>query len=103
MRYHILITVILLLVAGCADVPRPVIKDRDVGNNFSILFQCANTSNLSINITGNAFVNTRDFLRRNCSTHIGDDTMRVRCPKEPLELSPLARRGQELLNQTSWT
>ncbi len=105
MRYHILLMALLLLVGGCSDgVPDGQSDSGHADSNFIVLFECASGGNLSMNVTGNAFVNMHDFMRSNCSLYFNsDDVIRVRCPKEPLEMSPLARRGQELLNKTAWS
>ena len=100
MRYHILLMGLLVLVAGCSDgVPDAQSDSGHTDRNFTVLFECASGDGLSMTVTGNAFIDTRDFVRSNCSLHFnGDDVVRVRCPKEPLAMSPLARRGQEFLN-----
>lgn len=101
MRYLIYAMIILTICAGCANQPSQPdglpIEDR----NFTLILQCADAGNLSMKVRGNAYVNKYDFGKSNCSMHISNGTMRLKCPREPLRISRLAREGEKLLNRSS--
>ena len=81
MRYLTLIITVLLLVGGCSDgVPDGQSDSGHAGRNFTVLFECADGTPLKMNVTGNAFVNMRDFARSNCSLHINGDDVTIACP-----------------------
>lgn len=101
MRYPIYVTIVLLLCAGCTErATEPDGLPIDA-RNFTLVLQCAGGGNLSMKVTGNAFVNKYEFGKSNCSMHVSSGIVRMQCPREPLRFSALAQEGKALAHRTS--
>lgn len=101
MQFWIYPIIILVLCAGCTNQtadPQGLPIDA---RNFTLVLQCSGAGNLSMKVTGNAYVNKYDFGRSNCSMHISNGTVRLQCPREPLRISRMAQEGEKLLHRAS--
>ena len=100
MQYVIYVLAVLLLCAGCTQQTAEANTIPTDTRNFTLVFQCADTPNLSIRVTGNAFVNMPDLARSRCSMHVQNGTVRLQCPGAGLQASTQAERGREMLEQS---
>lgn len=89
---------ITVLLLACVSVR---VHTRDVPE-FTILFACENRTPVSLNVTGDAALYAPSLLMSRCSVHGGSNgIVRIQCPGEKLEVSPLVIEGQRLLGTHS--
>jgi len=101
MRYLICILAVLAVCTGCVEEVREPAGLPIDARNFTLVLQCAGAGNLSMNVTGNAYINKYEFGRSNCSVQLDGRTIRLHCPREPLRISWLGRDGTKLLHRVA--
>ena len=99
MRYAIYVLMLLFLCVGCTHHAAGPDRYSTGARNLTVVFQCAETGNLSMLVTGNELINMHDLAKSNCSLHMSNGTIRFRCPRERPQIPRLVREGENLLHR----
>ena len=83
---------LVLLMAGCTQE-----RQMGHGGNFTIALHCGNAIPLPLRLDGNVYMDSGEFAASNCSVHVANRVITVKCTRAELTVPPLVRETEHYL------